>query len=52
MRVRCDKCKLEYDDIFHWTYCPHDYFEPSESAKKFLDKRYHQEFEQDKPIHD
>ena len=49
MRVVCGKCKLEYDDIFRWTYCPHDTFEPSESAKQFLDERYHKELEEDKP---
>jgi hypothetical protein len=26
MIVTCDTCGLAYDDTFHLTYCPHDYF--------------------------
>ncbi len=28
MRVTCDQCSLTYDDIDHWTYCPHTWFPP------------------------
>jgi hypothetical protein len=27
MIVECLKCGKRYDDVYHWTYCPHDYFE-------------------------
>ncbi len=27
MVVTCKDCKREYDDVYHLTYCPHDYFE-------------------------
>lgn len=27
MIVRCDKCKVVYDDTYHDTICPHKYFE-------------------------
>ncbi len=27
MTVTCPKCGKSYDDTYHWTYCPHDYFE-------------------------
>lgn len=26
MIVICGKCNLSYDDLDHWTTCPHDYF--------------------------
>ena len=25
--VKCPDCGLEYDDVYHWTFCPHDLFE-------------------------
>ena len=27
MRVTCDKCGKVYDDVYRWTYCPHERFE-------------------------
>ena len=27
MNVTCEKCGEEYDDLDHWTYCPHEYFQ-------------------------
>ncbi len=27
MVVTCSDCKVEYDDIYHYTNCPHEYFE-------------------------
>jgi len=36
MRVTCEKCGLTYNDIYRWTYCPHDTFECSPSAAAFL----------------
>jgi len=26
MLVVCSDCKVEYDDTYHLTICPHDYF--------------------------
>ncbi len=26
MIVTCEKCGSRYDDTYHWTYCPHEYF--------------------------
>lgn len=26
MIVICEKCKQTYDDVYHFTYCPHDFF--------------------------
>ena len=26
MIVTCQECKTEYDDVDHWTSCPHEYF--------------------------
>lgn len=25
--VTCSECGLKYDDVYRWTYCPHDTFE-------------------------
>lgn len=27
MLVKCNECNEDYDDLDHWTTCPHDYFE-------------------------
>ncbi len=27
MIVTCDDCKLEYDDVYRLTYCPHERFD-------------------------
>lgn len=26
MVVTCEICQHTYDDVYHWTSCPHDYF--------------------------
>ncbi len=28
MIVTCSTCLVEYDDTYHWTFCPHDWFPP------------------------
>lgn len=31
----CDECDVAYDDLDHWTICPHEYFEkPADSLDK------------------
>jgi len=32
--VKCDKCGLEYDDTYRWTFCPHDTFQMDTLAVK------------------
>lgn len=27
MIVTCSECGKRYDDVYRWTYCPHEYFE-------------------------
>lgn len=27
MKTTCKECDRTYDDVYHWTYCPHDYFQ-------------------------
>lgn len=27
MKVQCNICKLEYEDTYHWTFCPHAWFQ-------------------------
>ena len=27
MIVICEKCGEEYDDVYRWTFCPHEHFE-------------------------
>ena len=27
MIVTCDVCALVYDDVYRWTYCPHETFQ-------------------------
>jgi hypothetical protein len=34
--VTCEECGLNYNDTYRWTFCPHDTFEPSPSAKALL----------------
>lgn len=36
MMRKCSTCHLNYDDVFRFTFCPHDKFEASESAKAAL----------------
>lgn len=35
-RVTCEKCRLNYNDIYRWTFCPHDKFEASPTAAALL----------------
>jgi hypothetical protein len=39
MKTKCEKCGLEYDDMYRLTYCPHDKFPISQSAKKLLEEQ-------------
>lgn len=39
MLVTCEICQKEYDDVFHFTFCPHTFFEPSAEAIKALKAR-------------
>lgn len=39
MLVTCEICGKEYDDVFHFTFCPHLFFEPSADAIKALKVR-------------
>jgi hypothetical protein len=34
MRVKCEKCGKIYNDTYHWTYCPHDYFEMNTTVSR------------------
>jgi hypothetical protein len=36
MRVTCQKCGLNYNDIYRWTDCPHDTFPASPTAAALL----------------
>jgi hypothetical protein len=27
MITTCERCGLSYDDLYRWTYCPHETFE-------------------------
>jgi len=38
MIVKCDKCKLSYDDFDHLTFCPHNRFPASPSVKQLQDE--------------
>jgi hypothetical protein len=38
MIVSCEKCKLEYDDFDHLTYCPHDRFAISKSVREMQER--------------
>ena len=38
MKVRCKKCEKWFDDFYRQTICPHERFEPSQSAKDLLAK--------------
>lgn len=35
MIVRCEKCKLRFDDEFRWTSCPHDTFAANDGRNSF-----------------
>ena len=37
MRRSCPNCGLVYNDIYRWTFCPHDGFESSPSARASLE---------------
>lgn len=37
MKRVCDECGLEYDDVYRWTYCPHDHF-PMNTLVSWVDE--------------
>ena len=52
MMVQCNECNKRFDDVYHVTYCPHEYFmaryEPmgkewfDTQEGKWLDKELHE----------
>lgn len=47
MRVKCKTCGKVYEDVNHWTCCPHEWFPISPSAKEALRKLGHTERDDD-----
>lgn len=35
MIVTCPKCLARYDDVYRWTYCPHDTFAANDGQNSF-----------------
>ena len=35
MIVRCERCRLYFDDEFRWTYCPHHTFSANNGRDQF-----------------
>lgn len=41
MRVTCEKCRLNYNDVYRWTFCPHDKIILSTSVKAYFEATGH-----------
>lgn len=37
MIVQCERCNLEYDDLDHLTYCPHNWFPKAKSFEEICE---------------
>ena len=35
MIVKCEKCKVSYDDAYRWTICPHETFAANDGKNNF-----------------